>query len=266
MGHLGQVIVRGGGDLATGTVYKLVKCGFSVLVLETACPSAIRRDVAFSEAVYEGKKTVEGMTARLAETVAEARRIMDGGEPAVLVDDEGTAIYEIRPDALVDAILAKKNLGTHRGMAPRTVALGPGFRAGLDVDYVIETKRGHRLGRVLETGEALPDTGVPGMIGGYGRERVVHAPAAGIFLGRRQIGDLVEAGEVIGVVEGGGASTVVTTKIGGVLRGILRDGFSVTKGFKTADVDPRAGQQENCRLISDKARCIAGGVLEALLR
>ena len=259
------IIVRGGGDLATGTIYKLHRCGFPVLVLETDSPSAIRRNVAFSEAVYAGVQTVEDMTCTLARSEEEALALLEAGRLAMLVDPEGACIPRLRPMAVVDAILAKRNLGTHRGMAPVTVALGPGFCAGEDVDAVVETKRGHALGRVILRGCAADNTGVPGVIGGYGKERVIHSPAAGVLRGVRRITDTVAAGEVIAYIDTDRQSVPVVTQIGGLLRGLIRDGYPVTKGFKIADVDPRTEEYGNCFTISDKARCIAGGVLEAIL-
>ena len=259
------IIVRGGGDLATGRIYKLHRCGFPVLVLETDSPSAIRRNVAFSEAVYAGVQTVEDMTCTLARSEEEALALLEAGRLAMLVDPEGACIPRLRPMAVVDAILAKRNLGTHRGMAPVTVALGPGFCAGEDVDAVVETKRGHALGRVILRGCAAANTGVPGVIGGYGKERVIHSPAAGVLRGVRRITDTVAAGEVIAYIDTDRQSVPVVTQIGGLLRGLIRDGYPVTKGFKIADVDPRTEEYGNCFTISDKARCIAGGVLEAIL-
>lgn len=259
------VIVRGGGDIATGTIYKLIKCGYRVLILEIEHPSAIRRNVAFSEAVYEESWQVEDMTARLADTVEDALKIMEGGDPAVLTDPECKCLDVLKPEVLVDAILAKKNLGTHRKMAPVTIALGPGFTAGKDVDAVIETMRGHRLGRVILEGNAIPNTGVPGAIAGVTKERVIHAPEKGILRNVRRITDTVKKGEVIARIENEEGSTDVTATISGLLRGLIRDGYPVTKGFKIADIDPRTEEYENCFTISDKARCIAGGVLEAIL-
>ena len=257
--------VRGGGDLATGTIYKLKKCGFPVLILEMSNPSAIRRNVAFCEAVYQGTQTVEGMSCSLAGSLAQAQQFLAEGKLTVLVDPKGEAISALKPLAVVDGILAKKNLGTNRNMAPITVALGPGFTAGEDVDAVIETKRGHNLGRVLWHGAAAPNTGIPGIIGGYGKERVIHCPAKGIVRNIRHITDMVSRGEVIAVVETENGSVPVTATLDGILRGLIRDGYPVTEGFKMADIDPRAEEYENCFTISDKARCIAGGVLEAIL-
>ena len=260
------IIVRGGGDLATGTIYKLKKSGFPVLILEVANPSAIRRNVAFCEAVYGKTQTVEDMTCYLADSLAQAQQFLEEGKLTVLVDPKADAISALKPLAVVDGILAKKNLGTNRSMAPITVALGPGFTAGEDVDAVIETKRGHHLGRVLWAGSAAPNTGIPGMIGGFGKERVIHSPAKGILRNVKQITDIVSKGDVIAVVETETGIVPVEATLDGILRGLIRDGYPVTAGFKIADIDPRADEYNNCFTISDKARCIAGGVLEAILQ
>lgn len=260
------IIVRGGGDLATGTIYKLKKCGFPVLILEVESPSAIRRNVAFSEAVYTGSHTVEDMTCYFAKSLQEASQRLLEGKLAVVVDPVGEAISKLKPLAVVDGILAKKNLGTNRAMAPITVALGPGFTAGEDVDAVIETKRGHNLGKVLWEGSAAPNTGIPGIISGYGKERVIHCPAKGILRNIKKITDTVSEGEIIAVVETEIGRLPVHATLNGILRGLIRDGYPVTSGFKIADIDPRIQEYNNCFTISDKARCIAGGVLEAILQ
>lgn len=260
------IVVRGGGDIATGTIYKLCKSGFLVCVLETPHPSAIRRHVAFSEAIYQGKSQVEDMVCDCVKSWDEAKQVMSEGRPAMLIDPECRLLKEHRPRVLVDAILAKKNLGTNKNMADRTIALGPGFTAGIDVDYVIETMRGHDLGRVLTEGAAMPNTGTPGIIAGYGKERVIHASAAGILYNRREIGDCVAKGDCIAIIEDGQNKIEVRASLNGILRGLIRDGYPVTAGFKIADIDPRESEKQNCFTISDKARCIAGGVLEAVLR
>lgn len=260
------VIVRGGGDIATGTIYKLFQCGFSVLVLETKNPSAIRRNVAFSEAVYNGTQTVEDVTCVLAKNLDEAVKLLDDGKLTMLVDETGESINRLQPVAVIDGILAKKNLGTNRNMAPITIALGPGFTAGKDVDAVIETMRGHSLGRVIYNGRAIENTGVPGMVGGFTRERVIHSPAAGIMRNVSKITDTVKKGEVIAYIESEDGKVSVEATLDGLLRGLIRDGYPVTKGFKIADIDPRISEYNNCFTISDKARCIAGGALEALLK
>ena len=260
------IIVRGGGDLATGSVYKLKKSGFPVLILEVANPSAIRRNVAFCEAVYLGTQTVEDMTCHLAQSLEQAETFLREGRLTVLVDPAGDAISKLKPLAVVDAILAKKNLGTNRDMAPITVALGPGFTAGVDVDAVVETKRGHNLGRVLWSGSAAANTGIPGIIGGFGKERVIHCPAKGILRNVKHITDTVSKGDIIALVETGNGTIPVKATLDGILRGLIRDGYPVNVGFKMADIDPRTEELGNCFTISDKARCIAGGVLEAILQ
>lgn len=257
-----MVIVRGGGDLATGTIYKLYQCGYDVLVLETARPTAIRRKVSFCEAVYDGSSTVEHVVCRRADTKEQCMHAWEQQEIPLMTDPDGKMIREMQPEAVIDAILAKKNLGTSKDMAPLTIALGPGFCAGKDVDYVIETKRGHQLGRVIAQGSAAPDTGVPGIIGGYGAERVIHAPASGSIRVLAQIGSIVEKGQTLARI----GDVNVPATLDGVLRGMIRDGFAVEKGLKIADIDPRIEEKENCATISDKARCIAGGVLEVLVR
>lgn len=260
------VIVRGGGDLATGTIYKLKRCGFSVLILETANPAAIRRTVAFSEAVFQGHQTVEGITCYLAESLEQAKTFLLEGKLTILVDPRGESIAALKPLAVVDAILAKKNLGTSRDMAPITIGLGPGFTAGFDVDAVIETKRGHTLGMVLRSGSASPNTGIPGIIGGYGRERVIYCPAEGILHNVKKITDVVSKGETFAIIETKDGIVPVEATLDGIIRGLIREGYPVSRGFKIADIDPHIEEQENCFTISDKARCIAGGVLEALLQ
>lgn len=264
MGRL--IIVRGGGDLATGTVHRLWSAGFSVLVLETDHPAAIRRQVSLCESVYQGETTVEGMTGVRIGHIREIKRAWQDGKVPVLVDPAGECIAALQPEVVVDAILAKKNLGTSRGMAPLTIALGPGFTADKDVDVVIETKRGHNLGRVIRHGEAAPNTGIPGNIGGYTSERVLHAGAEGILRNIGKIGDIVAKGDVIARIETEYGSETVEATIDGIIRGLIRDGFPVVKGFKIADIDPRKEELANCFTISDKARCIAGSVLEVVCR
>ena len=256
------IIIRGAGDISTGTICRLFRAGFPVLALETDHPSAIRRKVAFSEAVYDGTATVEDLTAVRISDTGQAEEILNQGKVPLLTDPAGESIRQLKPKVLVDAILAKKNLGTSMEMADLTIALGPGFEAGRDVHYVIETMRGHNLGRIISSGFAAPNTGIPGIIGGYGAERVIHAPAAGVFRPAREIAEEVQAGETIGTVDTGTEEIPVRTQIAGILRGIIRDGYPVCKGFKLADVDPRLEEKKNCFTISDKARCIAGSVLE----
>lgn len=257
------ILVRGGGDLATGTIHRLWSAGLRVLVLEAERPAAIRRQVSLCEAVYEGETIVEGMRGVRIDTLEQAADVWAENAVPVLVDPECRCIPDAKPQVVVDAILAKKNLGTNRSLAPLTIALGPGFTAGRDVDVVIETKRGHRLGRIIREGSAIPNTGIPGVIAGYGAERVIHAGEAGVFYDLHAIGDIVTAGEMIARIRTPeGREVPVTTQITGILRGLLRSGYPVTPGFKVADVDPRKEELANCFLISDKSRCIAGSVLE----
>ena len=270
------IVVRGAGDLATGTIHRLKKAGFRLLVLEAEHPAAIRRQVALSEAVYAGSARVEDVEAvRMDVDLAEKKnrkelleqemeRIWKKDGVPVLVDPAGLSIAALRPAVVVDAILAKKNLGTTKEMAPLVIALGPGFTAGEDVDVVIETKRGHNLGRVIRSGSAVPNTGIPGIIGGYGKERVMHAQAEGMLRNAASIGDIVEAGAVIAEIETENGTVPVEASLSGLLRGLIRDGYPVTKGFKIADIDPRKEELQNCFTISDKARCIAGSVLEVI--
>lgn len=258
-----KIIVRGGGDLATGVIHRLWGAGLTPLVLECAHPAAIRRQVALSEAVYQGSAVVEGMTAVLVQSLAEAEAVMAAGKVPVLVDETAECVAEYQPDILIDAIIAKKNLGTTMQMAPLTVALGPGFTAGVDCHAIVETKRGHNLGRIIRQGSAAPNSGVPGNIGGYSKERVLHAPCAGVLHVVRDIGSVVEKGEVIAqITTAQGAVVDVNATLTGILRGMIREGYPVTKGFKIADIDPRKEELANCFTISDKARCIAGSVLE----
>lgn len=262
------VFVRGAGDLATGTILRLHRCGFKVLALECADPSAIRRKAAFCEAVWQGSAAVEGAVCRRIDRAEDAAAVSAAGEIPLLVDESCAAAEILHPAAVVDAILAKRNLGTNRAMAPITVGLGPGFTAGQDVDAVVETMRGHQLGRVIRQRAAIPNTGVPGNIGGYTAERVIHAPAAGpMEFVPDETGTLIDIGAVVhkGQCIGRVGGVEVPATLDGVLRGLIRQGYPVTRGLKIADIDPRLEQVANCDTVSDKARAIAGGVLEALL-
>ncbi|MBQ8620273.1 MAG: EF2563 family selenium-dependent molybdenum hydroxylase system protein [Clostridia bacterium] len=256
------IIVRGGGDMATAVIHRLWRAGFKVLVLETDRPSAIRRQVAVSEAVYDGRAAVEGMTAVRVDALNECEGVWLDGCVPLFVDPCGAAIEQMKPAVVVDAMIAKKNLGTYKRMAPLTIALGPGFTAGRDVHAVVETMRGHNLGRIIFEGAAQPNTGVPGRIGGYAAERVIHASHAGVIRHIRAIGDYVNQGEPIAVIENGEGKHPVPASISGLIRGLIREGYEVPKGFKIADIDPRREEYANCFTISDKARCIAGSVLE----
>ena len=264
------VVLRGGGDLGTGVAHRLVRAGYRVVVLETSAPRAVRRRVAFAEAVLSGETTVEGVTARrvpaadVASAWADGRGGGDAGARApwvpVVVDPSGDCLDDLAPDVIVDARMAKRNLGMRRDDAPLTVALGPGFEAGHDVDIVIETKRGHALGTVIEEGPALPDTGVPGEVGGATAERLLRAPSAGVLVPSMSIGDIVREGDEVADVGG----KPVVAAIGGIVRGLVAEGTTVREGEKVGDVDPR-GSEVDPGAISDKARSIGGAVLEALL-
>ena len=260
-----RILVRGGGDLATGTIHRLWRAGFEVLVLECRQPAAIRRQVAVCEAVYTGRTVVEDMEAVLVANLAEAEVAWAKKQVPILLDEEADIIAEYQPDVVVDAIIAKKNLGTRLDMAPLVIALGPGFVAGKDVHYVIETKRGHNLGRIIAQGAAAQNSGVPGNIGGYTKERVLHAPAAGRVRVVQNIGAVVEKGELIAEIITPTGAVPVLASLTGIIRGMLKDGFVVTKGFKLADIDPRKEELANCFTISDKARCLAGSVLELVV-
>ena len=254
-----RVVIRGAGDLASGVALRLWRAGMDVVLLDVERPTAIRRTVAFSEAIVHGEQTVEDVTARLAtaETVEET---LAAGYIPVLVDPEGRSIPKLKPDALVDAILAKRNLGTEIRDAPVVIGVGPGFTAGVDCHAVVETMRGHSLGRVIREGSAIPNTGIPGLIGGFAGERVLRAPAAGLFHPLRDIGDAVTEGEILATVEG---KPIIAT-LTGTLRGILPEGTEVFPGMKAGDIDPRC-QRSHCFTASDKALAVGGGVLEAIL-
>lgn len=257
------VVIRGAGDLATAVGIRLYNAGFAVVHLEVEKPTVIRRTVSFALALFDGTAVVEGVTARKCD-VQDVLRVLDNGEVPVVVDPNCAIFEKYSPVALVDAIIAKKNLGTNKSMAPFTVALGPGFEAPKDVDAVIETQRGHRLGVIIKNGSAAPNTGVPGIIGGYGKERVMHSPANGIFKSVVLIGDIVEAGQTIANIETQDGPVPVITTIAGKVRGLLHDNLLVPIGFKVADIDPR-GESTDHLTCSDKARAIAGSVLEAIM-
>jgi xanthine dehydrogenase accessory factor len=235
--------------------------GFSVVMTEVARPLAVRRRVAFCEAVWDGTAAVEGVLAQRIETPVEAEAVLARGEIPVLVDPDLERLGELNADVLVDATLAKRNLGVSMDLAPLVIGVGPGFCAGETVHMVVETKRGHNLGRVITDGEAYPDTGVPGVIGGYASERVLRAPADGVFEAVVRLGDLISAGREVARVSG----EPLRTEIDGVVRGLIRSGITVRKGLKVGDVDPR-GDVSFVDTISDKGRAVAGGVLEAVLR
>ena len=254
------VLIKGAGDLATGTAVRLHRAGFSVVMTDIAQPTAVRRTVAFSQCIYDGVAEVEGITARRAANGEEASAMLAAGEIPVLVDPEARILNELPFGAVVDAILAKRNLGTSLTDAPIVLALGPGFTAGVDCHGVVETMRGHDLGRLILEGSAIPNTGVPGDVGGYTRERIIRAPADGPFEPVARIGQKVELGDVVAKVNG----VPVAAQLTGIVRGMLPAGIPVTKGMKSGDIDPRC-EVRHCFTVSDKARAIGGGVLEGLL-
>lgn len=254
------ILMRGAGDLASGIALRLWHCGFQVVMTDLPHPTAIRRTVAFSEALFAGTVTVEDVTAQRAESVEQAKELLSSGILPVLADPEATCRHSLHPDVVVDAILAKKNLGTTLDFAPVVIGVGPGFTAGQDCHAVVETMRGHTLGRVYYEGSALPNTGMPGLIGGFSGERVLRAPADGVFTPLKAIGDQVEEGDIAATVDGVAMACTLT----GVLRGILPAGTVVHKGMKSGDIDPRCAVS-HCYTASDKALAIGGGVLEAVL-
>lgn len=294
------IICRGAGDLATGIIHRLHRAGHRVIALETDYPAAIRRQVSFCEAVYDGRAAVEGVTARLVPALTDAETdtetysgindtpaahivsekwdssaieaVLEAGEVPLLIDPKGESIALLKPDVVVDAIIAKKNLGTTIDMAPLVIGVGPGFTAGQDVHLVIESMRGHNLARIITDGMAQPNTGVPGNIAGFTSERVIHAPAAGYIHDVRKIGDIVQKGDEIARIYPDKESydnalseyVPVNATITGIIRGLIREGYYFREGFKIADIDPRESEITNCFTISDKARSIAGSVLEAV--
>ena len=256
-----RVLIRGAGDLASGIALRLFHAKMEVVMTDLPRPTAIRRTVCFSQAILFGTMTVEDVTAVFAETSEAAVSILKEKKIPVLADPEAACIAALRPDAVVDAILAKRNLGTKITDAPCVIGVGPGFTAGVDCHACVETMRGHTLGRVITEGSPIPNTNIPGLIGGFTGERVLRAPADGIFRQRLEIGDMVEQIEIAGFV----GTEPMRCQISGVLRGLLADGTPVHKGMKAGDVDPR-GEVSYCQLVSDKALAIGGGVLEAILR
>ena len=253
------VVIRGGGDLATGIAYRLFKSGYKVIILDIEKPTVIRRTVAFSEAVYSGEVTVEGVKAILGKNIEDIYEILKQNCIPVYIDEKGDVIKDLKPLAVVDAIIAKKNLGTNRSMAPITIGVGPGFEAGIDVDLVVETNRGHYLGKVIYKGKAIENTGIPGDTMGYTEERIVRALDSGVVEVFFNIGDTVEVGDIICKI----GNSDVKAQIPGILRGMIKEGLEVPKGFKIGDIDPR-GIKDYAFTISDKARAIGGGVLEGI--
>ncbi len=255
-----RVLIRGAGEMASGIAHRLFRSHLRLAMTEIPGPIAVRRKVSFCEAVWDGTAEVEGVTARRVDDASGIDPALDAGRIPVLVDPDLECLAAWRPHVLIDATVAKRNLGTHRDMAELVIGFGPGFTAGRDVDVVVETNRGHDLGRLIFEGSAEPNTGVPGSTLGYTVERVLRSPADGVFEPLVEIGDPVEAGQVVARVDG----HEIRTRIDGVVRGLLRPGLRVWKGIKAGDVDPR-GLRRNCFTISEKARALGGSALEAIL-
>ena len=252
-------VIRGGGDLATGVAVRLFRAGFKIIILEIERPTVIRLAVSFARTVYESKAIIEGIEGFLVSSCKEAQNIINQRKIAVLIDSEGNYIDKLNPTILIDAILAKRNLGTGKEQAPLVIGLGPGFTAGKEVDAVVETKRGHYLGRVIYQGKAESDTGIPGEIKGESIRRLLKSPADGEIMPLHKIGDLVKLDEVVAEVAG----VPLKAEISGVLRGLIYIRTQVTRGMKVGDIDPR-GIKDHCFTVSDKARSIGGGVLEII--
>ncbi|PTN38011.1 selenium-dependent molybdenum cofactor biosynthesis protein YqeB [Desulfonatronum sp. SC1] len=262
------ILIRGAGDLATGVALELYEAGLRhLLLLERDRPLAVRRLVAFSEAVFEDRVDVEGIAAFRIDAPDQAVVAWAKGEIPVLVDPDMACLKQFQPrivpQVLIDALLAKRNTGVHRGLAPLVIGLGPGFIAGKDVHCVVETHRGHGLGEIRYTGSAFPNTGIPGPVLGKSLERLLRAPRDGVFTACRAIGDMIQEEETVGQVEAHGTIAPVTAQTSGVIRGLLRSGVMVEKGLKLGDVDPR-GETWRCRRVSDKARAVGRGVLQAV--
>ncbi|RJX28631.1 MAG: EF2563 family selenium-dependent molybdenum hydroxylase system protein [Dethiobacter sp.] len=256
-----KVLIKGAGDLASGVAHRLWKAGFNNMVmLELPEPLVVRHSVAFASAVYKGTMQIEGVEARICREIEDIGELWKQRVIPVCIDPEGMITGRFSPDILIDAIMAKKNTGTSLKDAAVVIGLGPGFVAGKDAHAVIETKRGHNLGKAIYAGCAAANTGVPGEVGGFGRERLLRAPASGKFVPLKEIGELVQKGQVVATVEG----VPIIAEISGLLRGMLFPGLEVQEGMKVGDIDPR-GKEIDCDTISDKARAVAGGVLEAIL-
>lgn len=254
------VAIRGGGDLATGVAARLHRAGLRIVVLEIESPLAVRRLVAMAEAVYAGQVLVEDIRARRADSVREVPSILEAGEVAVLVDPSAASLTDLRPTVLVDGRMRKAPSELPLDAAPLVIGLGPGFTAGVDCHAVIETRRGHHLGRVLWDGQASHDTRVPEAVEGYAVDRVLRAPRSGVMRGVRPIASIVRQGEIVAEID----REPVRAPFDGALRGLLHDGVHVTRGMKLGDLDPRR-EASYSRQISDKALAVGGAVLEAIL-
>lgn len=253
------VIIKGAGDLATGVAHKLYRSGFPVIMTEVNEPNCVRRNVSFANCIYEDTWEVEGIRAKRATNLENIMDIMDKNMIPVLIDKECNIMKQIKPLVLVDAILAKRNTNTSKDNAPIVIGLGPGLEAGKDVDIVIETNRGHNLGRLIFEGYTSPDTGIPGELEGYTVERVLRATSTGTIHTIKEIGSIVSKDEVIALID----QEEIKASINGIIRGLIYNGTKVNKGMKIGDIDPRM-DINSLYTISEKARCIAGGVLEAI--
>ena len=254
------ILIRGAGEQASGIAHCLFRAGFRICLTEISAPLAVRRGVSFCEAIYEGEKDVEGIRASIAKSREEIDLIWEKGEIPILIDPQNQIKNSLCPQVVIDATLAKRNLGTFITDAPLVIGMGPGFTAGKDVHIVVETQRGHNLGRLIFTGEAEPDTGVPQPVHGFGRERVLRSPCNGPFTSVRNIGEMVSAGDIVAQVAGEPVSALIS----GMIRGLIRSGTQVTKNLKVGDIDPR-GDYLSCFTISDKARTLGGAALETIL-
>ena len=255
-----MVLIKGAGDLATGIAYRLKKSGFDVVMTEIHKPTTVRRTVAFSQAAFDNEIAIEGIKGIKVNNINEIYEEIREGNIPIIIDEKAEIIKELRPDVVVDAIIAKKNLGTSIEDAPIVIGVGPGFEAKVDCHLVVETKRGHYLGKVIEEGSAIPNTGVPGNIGGYTKERIIRASSNGKIKPVVAIGDFVKKGDIVAYIDG----IEVLAEIDGIVRGMLQEGIEVFKGMKSGDIDPRC-EKDHCFTISDKARSIGGGVLEAIM-
>lgn len=255
-----MVLIKGAGDLATGIAYRLKKSGFDVVMTEIHKPTTVRRTVAFSQAVFDNEIVIEGIKGVKVNNINEIYEEIREGNIPIIIDEKAEIIKELRPNVVVDAIITKKNLGTSIEDAPIVIGVGPGFEARVDCHLVVETKRGHYLGKVIEEGSAIPNTGVPGNIGGYTRERIIRASSNGKIKPLVAIGDFVKKGDIVAYIDG----IEVLAEIDGIVRGMLQEGIEVFKGMKSGDIDPRC-EKDHCFTISDKARSIGGGVLEAIM-
>jgi xanthine dehydrogenase accessory factor len=255
-----KVLIRGAGDMASGVAYLLFRNGFKVCLTELPCPLAIRRMVSFCEAVYEGEKTIEGVTASRISEPREAFSVWEMGKIPLLIDPGNSTKDFLKPHVLIDATMAKRNVGTKITDAPLVISLGPGFKAGKDAHVVIETNQGPNLGKLIFDGEAEPDTKMPEVIAGFGEERVIRAPREGIWKIAKDIGTKVDQGEIVAWVEG----KPVKARISGIIRGMLREGTQVTTGLKAGEIDPR-GEIDYCTKFFDKAICLGNAVIEAIL-